>query len=428
MAKWSQYNTLVVSDGGGALFFNARTGALIRLNCERRRQIGKQSAEIPQDFLDFLLQQGFLVGENVDEIQLIADAHTEALNDRRVFSATIELTEACNFRCVYCYQAHAPEDLEDRAAEKIIHYLSRKMEQVRHLHVNWFGGEPLIRFEMMKSISRRLAEAARIRGCAFSQFVTTNGYFVTPFIARKLAELGIENVQITLDGDEDSHDRLRVLASGRGTYKKVLTGCENVVSAGMELMVRVNVNRWNADRIDHLLSDLVSRGISPANTVIHPVRAIDHGNCSEAMSSMMFTNSEFAEEWVRILRVIAGYGFGLPTLTPRAYNCSFDLRQTVMIGRDGSIRHCSSSDGRLAELTDAGEETNTTPLYEVIKARTPLDDPECRECKFLPMCMGGCSYLQELGREKCNPERYVLPELVRLTARQVEIVKQAERR
>jgi uncharacterized protein len=426
MAKWSRYNSFVASDEGSALFFNARTGALIRLSPERCRQIGEQPAEIPQDFLDFLLQQGFLVGDNVDEIQLIANAHTEARNERRVFSATIELTEACNFRCVYCYQAHAPEDLEDRAAEKIIHYLSRKVEQVHHLHVNWFGGEPLIRFEMMTSISRRLAEAARICGCSFSQFVTTNGYFVTHLLAKKLAELGIENVQITLDGDEDSHDQLRVLASGRGTYKKVLTGCENVVSAGMELMVRINVNRWNADRIDYLLSDLVSRGISPANTVIHAVRAIDHGNCSEAISSMMFSNSEFAEEWVRILRVIAEYGFGLPTLAPRAYNCSFDLRQTVMIGRDGNIRHCSSSDGRLAELTDAGEERNTTPLYDVIKARTPLDDPECRECKYLPMCMGGCSYLQELGREKCNPERYVLPELVRLTARQAETVSKSD--
>jgi len=419
MAKWSRYNTFVSNDDGGALFFNARTGALIKLNRERRRQI-EEPSELSPNFLDFLLQQGYLVGDDVDELQLIVDTHEAARKDRRLFSATIELTEGCNFRCLYCYQAHAPKHLEDQAAEKIIRYLSRKMEQVDHLHINWFGGEPLIRLRTMTVMSQRLAEEARVHGCSFSQFLTTNGYLLTPSVAKKLAELGIENVQITLDGNEESHDQLRVLASGKGTYKQVLIGCENVVSAGMKLMVRINVNRWNAHQIAGLLADLVSHGISPVNTVIHAVRTIDHGNCNETISSMMFTNSQFAEEWVKILRVIAEYGFGLPTLAPRAYNCTFDLPQTVMIGRDGAIRHCSSSDGRLADLTEEGGEINTTSLYDIVKTRRPIDDPGCRECMYLPMCMGGCSYLQELGQEKCNPERYVLPELVRLTAGQAE--------
>jgi uncharacterized protein len=421
MAKWSRYNTFVSISGGGGFFFNARTGSLIRLSPERSSQLGGTFSDIPKDFLHFLLQQGFLVGDDIDEIKLIADVHAEARNEDRVFSATIELTEACNFRCLYCYQSHTPQHLDDSASERIVRYLSHKMSKVKHLHVNWFGGEPLLRFNALMSMSQRLIEEARLRGCSFSQFITTNGFLLTPTLAKRLAELGIENVQITLDGDQESHDRLRVLASGKGTYSRVLTACQNVVSAGIELMVRINVNRWNSHRIGRLLSDLVARGISPSNTIIHAVRTIDHGNCGVALSSIVQTNAEFAQEWVRILEVIGEYGFGLPTLEPRAYNCSFDLRQTVMIGRDGSIRHCSSSDGRLADLNEAGEETNVTRLYDVIKARTPLDDPECRECQYLPMCMGGCSYLRELGCEKCNPERYVLPQLVRLTASQANL-------
>jgi uncharacterized protein len=62
-------------------------------------------------------------------------------------------------------------------------------------------------------------------------------------VAQLLARLGIQNAQITLDGDELSHDQLRSLASGRGTYKTVIEACANVIQAGIQLMVRVNMNR-----------------------------------------------------------------------------------------------------------------------------------------------------------------------------------------
>ena len=418
MLTWSYYNTLVVTDNGGALFFNARTGALIRLSKERHAQT-RESA-IPQDLRDFFLVQGFLVKDGTDELSEIQARHEASRESKEAFSATVELTEACNFRCVYCYQDHAPSHLSDEAAGRIVRYLSRKLEGVRHLHVNWFGGEPLIRLSVMESMARQIGDAARALGRTFSQFITTNGYLLTADVAERLRRMGIENVQITLDGDESSHNRLRVLGSGKGTYQQVLAACRNVVSVGIDLMVRVNVNRWNADRIGALLADLTSRGISPRNTVIHLVRAVDHGNCGDETSSLFFSNSEFAGEWVRSLEVVLQYGFGLPTLEPRAYNCAFDLGQTVMIGRDASIRHCSSSSGRISNLTETGEEADRTTLHDVIKERRPTDDTECKECRYLPMCMGGCSYLQELGQEKCNPERHVLPELLRLTARQAE--------
>lgn len=419
MADWSRFNTIIPTDDGGALLFNARTGALIRLNSERREQLDDPGG-IPSEFADFLANQGFLINDGTDEISLLAELHSQARHDNTLFSATVELTEACNFRCLYCYQNHRPQHLDNGAARRVTLYLLKRMSEVRHIHVNWFGGEPLLRMCTLERISERLAKEATTRGCIFTQFITTNGYYLTEEMARRLRTLGISNVQITVDGDQRSHNMLRILASGKGTYAKVLNACEEVVNAGMELMVRVNVNRWNADRIPSLLSDLISRGISPKNSVIHVVRAVDHGNCSEYVSSTLLSNSEFALEWIRILKLITAAGFSLPTLGPRAYNCAFDLGQTVMIGTDATIRHCSSSSGLLGEIDEYGNERNTTPLREFVKKRTPFDDPTCRECHVLPMCMGGCGYLQELGREKCNPEKYVLKELVSLTACQSE--------
>ena len=423
MTQWSRYNISVTGQKNEMLLFNVRTGALVRLNSDRTKEIENPDI-MSESFISFLLNQGFLVSNDFDEIAGVIKMHENARKDQRSFSATIELTESCNFRCCYCYQSHATKHLNSKIEDRIIAFLYRNMAGINHLHINWFGGEPLLKIKTLERMSRSLAEKAREKGCHFTQFITTNGYLMTTDVSRLLAELGVKNVQITLDGDKETHDQMRQLKSKRGTYEKVLQGCKNVVSAGIELMVRVNVNRDNADRIGGLLRDLSSYGISGKNAIIHAVRMINHGNCDEKTAATLYSNAEFAQKWLDILKLVSDYGFGLPTLEPRAYNCMFDLSQTVMIGHDGHIRHCSSSDGYLSELHDNGCEINIGPLYTKIKDRRPTDDPKCRICKFLPMCMGGCSYLQEIGQEKCNPEKYIVNELVKLTANQTDNIRQ----
>lgn len=145
---------------------------------------------------------------------------------------------------------------------------------------------------------------------------------------------------------------------------------------------------------------------------------VDHGNCAEPVANAIFGIREFAQEWIKVLEVVLRNGFNLPSLAPISYNCPFDLQQAVMIAADGTLMHCSSSSGRIAEIGDDGEEINRTPLYDVVKNRRPLDDDSCRACRYLPLCMGGCAYLEGLGQEKCIPERYVVPELISLAASQ----------
>lgn len=417
MAKWSRYNFFLPNDDGSALLYNARTGATLRLDAARVGQFDG-TRELDEDVFAFLLEHDFLVADDCDELALIEAGHEAARADASSLSVTIELTEACNFRCVYCYQAHAKQHLGESVEERILGYLKRRIPDLKRLHVNWFGGEPLIRFARLKALSRAIAAEAERHGCALSQFITTNGYLITAELARELKALGIANVQITLDGNRAVHDRSRPLASGRGTYERVLEACRYVVEQNIELMVRVNLSRINCEAIEGLLADLVARAVTSDKAILHIVRAVDHGNLEDAASSKCFENAEFAERWARLLEIVADYGFGTPTIAPIAYNCPFDLEQAVMIGRDGALRHCSSTDSVIARLGPDGEALETGGAYRRVKGRRPTDDPDCRDCRYLPLCMGGCSYLQEIGQEKCNPERYALPQLVRLYARQ----------
>jgi len=418
MAQWSRYNVPVGISNSEMLLFNIRTGALVRLSQERKNEMEHPDL-MEESFSSFLFKQGFLIPNDFDEVSAVTNDYEYVRQLKVSFSATLELTEECNFRCSYCYQSHYPKHLDAVSEKRVLAFLIRKMRGVKRFHVNWFGGEPLLRVETLTRMSRSLAEQAEVEGCNFTQHITTNGYLLTSEMAQQLAKLGVGNVQITLDGDKEAHDQLRQLVSKRGTYEKVLQGCENAVSVGIELIVRVNLSRINVNHIEGLIKDLNLHGITGKNAIIHIVRAINHGNCDDKTADILYSNAEFSQKWIEILQIVSDAGFSLPTLEPRGYNCTFDLDQTVMIYRDGHIGHCSSSNGYLADLDDHGNEINIGPLYAKIKNRNPGHDPKCRACQYLPMCMGGCSYLQQIEQEKCNPEKYVLKELIQLTAKQI---------
>ena len=415
MAKWSRYNILVGDGQSDYLLFSTRTGALLRIDRDCRSQLGG-SIDTSSDYFRLLMDLGFLVEDAADEVALISGVYEQARMSRARFSATVELTQACMFRCAYCYQSHTAQHMDDETADQVGLYLAKQLEGFEHLHVNWFGGEPLLRLGTLARLAKRLTAAAAEGKRSISQYIATNGYLLTPDVADALRQGGIGTVQITLDGDRESHDQLRTLRSGEGTYTRVLAGCRHVVDAGMGLLVRVNLNRNNCGHVDGLLADLSENGITPRNAVIHVTRAVDHGNCPPEVAAAMFTVPEFAAEWIKVLRLVAARGFALPQLDPIAYNCPFDLRQTVMLGADGSIRHCSSSSRPIGHVTQDGEERSCPGELPHLKDRDPLGDAECATCVYLPMCMGGCSHLAELGQEKCMPERYVLPELLDLAA------------
>ena len=84
MAKWSKYNLFIRENDSSAILFNTRTGALIKLNSARLNQI-RTPETLPTDFLQFLLSQGFLIGDSVNELELIERGHIEAKKNTRTF-------------------------------------------------------------------------------------------------------------------------------------------------------------------------------------------------------------------------------------------------------------------------------------------------------------------------------------------------------
>lgn len=408
--KPSRYNVLVDSVAGESVLFNTFSGRAISLNASRQKEYAQlcahPSQKLATDFSIFLETLGFIVADDVDEVARVKDRYWTEVRNNTQASLTVSLTEACNLRCTYCYQAHARENYDSDVASSVRSVIQESIRAgARKIHINWFGGEPLLKLRQLGKLSEEANELCNAHAVKLSQHVTTNGVLLTPNIAEKLRGLGVRDVQITIDGASEHHNLSRPTKSGRSSYSSVLNGCRSALEADLKLILRINVTEDCGDDIDSLLDDIRTIGANKTNTTIHAVRAIDHSSETEEGNGYL-KNAEFARIWVRILEKVKRKGFAIPHLNPLPYNCAFDNGRTFFIDYSGQVGGCSS--------------VPTLPLVEKVSdiASGPRN-PEyfesyCRNCTYLPTCMGGCQYLEERGREKCAPEKYVFKELIRL--------------
>lgn len=72
--------------------------------------------------------------------------------DDRLLELIIMPTEACNFRCVYCYQEFKAKSMAPRVVAGVMNLLTRRAPELDYLHLSWFGGEPLLAKHLIEKI------------------------------------------------------------------------------------------------------------------------------------------------------------------------------------------------------------------------------------------------------------------------------------
>ncbi len=156
------------------------------------------------------------------------------------------LTEACNLSCTHCYQGPRCRDemslpeIRETAAEAaaMISEWSSAYGISFSPSMNITGGEPLLRRDLF-AILESVVELG------FTVHLLTNGTLVDRSSARRLAELGVNGVQVSIEGPEEVHDAIR----GRGSFSASAAGVRLLVDAGIPVTLNVTLSRLNAERV-----------------------------------------------------------------------------------------------------------------------------------------------------------------------------------
>lgn len=166
----------------------------------------------------------------------------------RALELTVMPTEACNFRCTYCYEDFALGKMPAEVVRGVKNLIRARAPGLDTLHVAWFGGEPTLALDVVRDVQAHVqAVAAAHPGLRARANMTTNAWKLGPDVFAELVALGVNEYQISFDGPEEFHDRKRKRLDGRGTFARIW---RNVLAMrdsylDFQVILRVHVDREN---------------------------------------------------------------------------------------------------------------------------------------------------------------------------------------
>ena len=178
----------------------------------------------------------------------------------RSFELIILPTEQCDFRCRYCNQEFKLKMMTPEIVNATKILLSKRIPELEHLSIQWFGGEPLLAYGAIKDIMRHVKEVSGLQNQKMKlvSSMTTNASHLTSDKLLELSDLGVSGYQITLDGDKGAHNKLRITAGGKGTFdviwKNVMAA--HASTAGFDAMLRLHVNGENIESMKKFIDKI----------------------------------------------------------------------------------------------------------------------------------------------------------------------------
>jgi uncharacterized protein len=418
--KTSRYDIPVALADGSALLFNSRTRSLIVLSeAEARIYRGLTEGTFPaakiQDrlLLQALVSGGHAVGANVDELALVRTSYDAARAAPNSLNLTIAPTMACNFACGYCFQGlnKPTKKMTPEVQDAILAFVKAKKD-LKSLNIVWYGGEPLMGKESIFKLSDSLIAYCDKNKISYTAGIVSNAYFLTADIAAQLYSRRVRWVQVTIDGDRDTHNQMRPLTSGHGTYDRIIENIGATLDAtALSINVRVNVGQRNLDKASEMLDAFVENNFAKRGNFgvyFSPIEAStpESGTAFEEK----LVRADFNKAVLALEEKARKLGFA-GTVTPSngfMGMCVAASNGGYVISGNGDVHKCWETAHDPSKRTGtifAPESLHDSVNANVWKQWTPFDSTVCSSCKILPMCGGHCAHRFIYG----GPDQTALP-------------------
>jgi uncharacterized protein len=260
--------------------------------------------------LDFLEKENLLCNPHIEHfISLENNIKEENLKMEQLI---IELTGKCNLRCKYCIyndyndgnRNFNTKEIEFETARKAIDYIYQHRHN-KKLSITFYGGEPLIKFNIMKECIDYSLE--HLKDCNLSFSFTTNLTLMTKEIADYLAQVPQLSIVLSLDGPEDVHNKARVYADEKPTFKdafkglKVLADAVNKYKKTTIIFNAVLLPPYTAKRLGRINYFFESLDFMPKGTgvrVSYPSPNTVPGSYLDELKNDGYSDSEINGGWI----------------------------------------------------------------------------------------------------------------------------------
>jgi uncharacterized protein len=408
--------------------------------------VGWTPTEEEREALDLLTENGFLV-ESRDADRARLDQYLTAVkSDTSELSITLLTTLQCNFACDYCFQGdhgdynlHA-DKMSIETAERVAVWFERELDRVHpeKFILTFFGGEPLLNLPVMYLLAERARRAADARGVTLFTNIITNGLLLTPDVVDRMLPFGLNGVKITLDGDKDTHNRMRPLRGGQGTFERIVANIRAVADR-VRIAIGGNFDESSAGSFPALLDYLRAQDFGdqlikvnfkpivrsqplPAKGII-PLMPVGATGAKEALKGTCMTSvgsgagaacdscHTMDDQMTFIREETQRRGFPTSDGVPKGM-CHVHRTHAHTIGPDGSLYACPGFTGQAALSTGHIDDRRDSWRESALEKFERLHPwKECGDCAFIPTCAGGCvaasqSQLGDMNMPTCHKSSF----------------------
>ena len=355
---------------------------------------------------------------NLDERAALETMGKAACGFSRGVGLTICPTMGCNFDCPYCFEDHGRGKMSQEVQDDVVALAERMLNASarKSINVTWFGGEPLLALDVIESLSERLMKLAEDHDAEYSAGIITNGYLLTQDTIDTLVRYKVETSQVTIDGLGSTHDSTRYLRGGGPTFERITANLrDNKIP--FRVNVRHNVHEGNRGEVDSLKQFIEELAEESGNEIMYYPAPV--------------TGSPVADERGKQVGLLCGSDASEVSLRQeagrfhagRGHYCGANNIFTIGIDDCGNLQKCweavdkpdiSFGTARDWDPVDPlGTASKPDNLTMYLNTVGPVPDEECRECMWLPMCVGGCPHKRLFEGRQCiafrdDPEAYVL--------------------
>lgn len=425
--KLSRYTYLFESEGEFYMY-NSQTCFFSQIGEGLYEAIINHDYEsIPVEILNDLISKKVIQEQDDSELFYLQEkVRFEAqCHMRSHMNIVIVPTTDCNFNCPYCFEGNKTSlYMTQEVQDKIVKYLSSD-SQLKTIHITWFGGEPLMGIGIMESLYSKIKELEKEDKKIISQNIVTNGYLINRCVIDFINSAKVDSMQITIDGNEESHNRLRCLKSnGKPTFKIISDNIALLLKecSDLKIALRVNINRDNsntfAETYRHFNSMNSERiGISPGFIREDSVDGVCPSHSTMDERSRMRFYKKMHEEGVNVsfMPTVADYR-----------GCMMQVVNSFVVGPQGELYKCWNDVNcpeRAVGHIDDDEILNKLTFFHMLASSHQFADEKCRDCHLFPVCNGGCGWyrvknlMQGTQFPLCNigRDRHVLEQLLLLS-------------
>ena len=316
------------------------------------------------------------------------------------------VSHSCNLNCDYCFAAQGRFKgksglMSLETGKRALDFLVENSGLRRNLEVDFFGGEPLLNFEMIKELVSYARSIEKGKNKNFRFTLTTNGIGINDEVI-EWANRECYNVVLSLDGRKEVNDRFRKDISGNGSYDRIVPAFKKFVEkrGGKGYYIRGTYTHHNTDftrDIFHMADDLGFTELSMEPVVCSPTD--ENALKSEDLPILKEQYEILAKDMIRrrrdnkpitfyhymidleqgpcIYKRISGCGAGTEYLAVTAWGELYPCHQFV---NDPSYKMGNIWDG----ITNTG-------LRDEFKLCNVYSRPDCSECFAKLYCAGGCA-------------------------------------